>query len=128
MTRSDQAYRTFRCNHCTPHVASFHVEIGVRNRPRKWVLDRTRELVTAAIEKARGIAAPSFRDTVVQKESLAQQLKVPTHQVAHALHRLSLEGLVIQPEHRSTHDSSRDSMTFGSDSSRCADNYYLVIN
>ena len=59
-------------------------------------------------------------------EEIAKHLKVRTHLVKQALHKLNLEGLVTRPEHRIPHDSSRDPWNGGGHTAWMGDVYYLV--
>jgi len=56
------------------------------------------------------------------KEKIAATLNAREHQVAQALHKLNLEGLVCQKDNFPPHDCNRN---HGSDSSWCGSRYYV---
>lgn len=61
----------------------------------------------------------------VTKEALSVKLQLRESEVEQALHILNLQGLVSQAYHCPPHDSTRDSMGWGCDSSWCGDTYSI---
>lgn len=102
----------YACRHCGARSGHGKIKRKPRGDFDNKVLMRLREMA------ANGA-------TSTMKEALSVHFNIATKYVEQTLHRLNLRGFVSQPEHRAPHDSTRDKMVWGTDSSWMGDIYYL---
>jgi hypothetical protein len=102
--------------------------IGIKKRSKKQVYDGTKDFIDKVINGL--VKRPNNTghwDARITAEEVAEYLRVKTHLVKHALHKLNLEGVVSKPSHLAPHDSSRDPWGGGYDSSWQASIYRILL-
>ena len=108
----------YNCRHCG-HSPKKGKRIGIfkrvfKRRSEEQIYDMVKEYVL-------GLDVDSY----FRKERIAVKLSLKEHEVAQALHKLNLEGIVAQPIHKPPHDSTRDKYGCG-DSAWQGDAYRLM--
>jgi len=86
-------YTSHHCRHCgDKHNTS--KPIGIKKRSPEQIYTFTKKYI--------------INKKSITAEKIAGEMKVKTHQIRQALHRLNLEGLVSQKRNEAHHDSKRD--------------------
>lgn len=119
-------YTIHHCRHCGDKHKKYH--LSPRRMDPKRLYEKVKADIIAAGEHyyvIKTFGEPSFRDSVVYKEELAEKHKVKPSQVEDVFRILNREGMLSQAVHGAPHDSKRDRWGVGGDSAWCADHYYL---